>query len=162
MRKFEKISFEQFKKDVEDNEELYREFSLPTREMMYSAGYDFYALFDFVIKPGEIKKLPTGVKATMEDDEFLAVVLKSSQGFSYNVRLINQFGVVDKDFYNNPNNEGHIWIGLKNEGNKDYIVSKGDGFAQGIFMKYLLTDDDDKLLKKVRGYEDDRYLKEVK
>ena len=161
MRKFEKISFEQFKKDVEDNIKLYNEFELPNREMMFSAGYDFHALFDFILKPGQIMKIPTGVKSTMEDDEFLAIVVRSSQGFSYNVRLINQFGVVDKDFYDNDTNEGHIWIGLKNEGDKDYIVSKGDGFAQGIFMKYLLTDDDSRVLKKVRGYEDDRYLKEV-
>lgn len=161
MRKFEKITFEQFKKDVEASEKLYREFQLPSREMMFSAGYDFYSLFDFVIKPGEIKKIPTGVKAMMEDDEFLALVVKSSQGFKHNVRLINQFGVVDKDFYNNPTNEGHIWIGLKNEGNKDYVVNKGDGIVQGIFMKYLLTDDDHEKSKKIRGYEDDRYLKEV-
>jgi len=161
MRKFEKITFEQFKKDVEESEELYREFQLPSREMMFSAGYDFYSLFDFVIKPGEIKKIPTGVKAMMEDDEFLALVVKGSQGFKHNVRLINQFGVVDKDFYNNPTNEGHIWVGLKNEGNKDYVVNKGDGIVQGIFMKYLLTDDDHEKSKKIRGYEDDRYLKEV-
>lgn len=161
MRKFEKITFEQFKKDVEESEELYREFQLPSREMMFSAGYDFYSLSDFVIKPGEIKKIPTGVKAMMEDDEFLALVVKGSQGFKHNVRLINQFGVVDKDFYNNPTNEGHIWVGLKNEGNKDYVVNKGDGIVQGIFMKYLLTDDDHEKSKKIRGYEDDRYLKEV-
>ena len=142
MRRFEKISFDIFKKDIEDNRELYDEFRMPSREMKYSAGYDFYAIFDFVLKPGETKKIPTGVKVIMEDDEYLAIVVKSSQGFMYNVRLINQYGVIDKDYYNNPFNDGHIWIGLKNEGNKDYIVNKGQGIAQGIFMKYLLTDND--------------------
>ena len=68
--------------------------------------------------------------------------------------------MVDKDFYNNPTNEGHLWIGLKNEGDKDYIVSKGDGIAQGIFMKYLLTDDDSSSKKRFRN-DDDKYLKEV-
>ena len=161
MRKFEKISFEQFKKDISDDIELYNTFRMPARETIGAAGYDFFSLSDFVIKPGEIKKLPTGVKVLMENDEFLAIVVKGGQGFSYNVRLINQVGVVDKDFYNNPGNEGHIWIGLKNEGNKDYVVNKGDGIAQGIFIKYLITDDDSETPKILRENEDDRYLKEV-
>ena len=160
MRKFEKISFEQFKKDIIDDKNLYDEYILPSRETNFAAGYDFHALSDFVIKPGEMKKIPTGVKVLMEDDEFLAIVLRGSQGFIYNLRLINQFGVVDKDYYNNPTNEGHLWIGIKNEGNKDYIVSKGDGIAQGIFMKYLMTDDDSNNKKTIRN-DDDRYLKEV-
>ena len=161
MRKFEKISFEQFKKDISDDIELYNVFRMPARETIGAAGYDFFSLSDFVIKPGETKKLPTGVKVLMENDEFLAIVVKGGQGFSYNVRLINQVGVVDKDFYNNPGNEGHIWIGLKNEGNKDYVVNKGDGIAQGIFIKYLITDDDSETPKILRENEDDRYLKEV-
>lgn len=160
MRKFEKISFEQFKKDVCDDKRLYKEYSLPKRETDFAAGYDFFALADFVIKPGEIKKIPTGVKVLMEDDEVLALVLRGSQGFIYNLRLINQFGVVDKDYYNNPTNEGHLWIGLKNEGKIDYVVSKGQGIAQGIFMKYLLTDDDGDTDKIFRN-DNDEYLKEV-
>lgn len=160
MRKFEKISFEQFRKDVCDDKRLYKEYSLPKRETDFAAGYDFFALADFVIKPGEIKKIPTGVKVLMEDDEVLALVLRGSQGFIYNLRLINQFGVVDKDYYNNPTNEGHLWIGLKNEGKIDYVVSKGQGIAQGIFMKYLLTDDDGDTDKIFRN-DNDEYLKEV-
>ncbi len=160
MRKFEKISCEQFKKDICDDLGLYNEFRMPSRETTYAAGYDFHSLFDFVIKPGEIKKIPTGIKVNMNDDEFLAIVLRGSQGFTYNIRLINQFGVVDKDYYDNPTNEGHIWIGLKNEGNKDYVVSKGEGIAQGIFMKYLMTDDDSDTEKIIRN-DDDGYLKEM-
>ena len=158
MRKFEKISFEQFKKDIKDDIDLYDEFRMPSRDTYYAAGYDFHALTDFVIKPGMIKKIPTGVKVLMEDDEVLQIVIRSSQGFTYNLRLINQVGIVDKDYYNNPTNEGHIWIGLKNEGDKDYIVKKGDGIAQGIFLKYLLTDDDALSEKMIRN-DDDNYLK---
>lgn len=158
MRKFEKISFEQFKKDIKDDIDLYDEFRMPSRDTYYAAGYDFHALTDFVIKPGMIKKIPTGVKVLMEDDEVLQIVIRSSQGFTYNLRLINQVGIVDKDYYNNPTNEGHIWIGLKNEGDKDYIVKKGDGIAQGIFLKYLLTDDDALSEKMIRN-DDDDYLK---
>ena len=158
MRCFEKITFDQFKKDIEDNKKLYKEFKLPSRDTTYAAGYDFHSLYDFIVKPGEIKKIPTGVKARMCNDEVLLLCVRSSQGFKYNIRLINQIGVIDKDYYDNPTNEGHIWIGLQNEGKEDYIVKKGDGIAQGIFMKYLLTDDDNKEIS-IRN-DDDTYLKE--
>ena len=71
MRRFEKISFEQFKKDISDDRELYDEYLLPKRETRKAAAYDFYALFDYVLKPGEIKKIPTGVKVIMEDNDCL-------------------------------------------------------------------------------------------
>lgn len=157
MRKFEKISFEQFKKDIGDDIKLYNEFRMPSRETMYAAGYDFYAIESFLLKPGEIMKIPTGIKVSMENDEVLFLYVRGSQGFKYNVRLCNQVGVVDKDYYNNLDNEGHIWIALQNQGEKDYIVNKGDGIIQGIFSKYLLTDDDvnTQILRKCN----DEYLK---
>ena len=161
MRKFEKISYEQFKRDIIDDRQLYQEYEIPSRETYYAAGYDFHALCDFVIKPGMTKKIPTGIKVEMENDEVLLIVVRSSQGFKYNVRLINQVGVVDKDYYNNPTNEGHIWIGLKNEGIKDYVVNKGDGIAQGMFIKYLLTENDNINEKTLRN-DDDKYLKKVR
>ena len=161
MRKFEKISFKEFKKDIKDDFNLYDEFRMPSRDTYYAAGYDFHALCDFVIKPGMTKKIPTGIKAEMENDEVLLIVVRSSQGFKYNVRLINQIGVVDKDYYNNPTNEGHIWIGLKNEGIKDYVVNKGEGIAQGMFIKYLLTENDNINEKTLRN-DDDKYLKKVR
>ena len=161
MRKFEKISYEQFKRDIIDDRRLYEEYEIPSRETYYAAGYDFHALCDFVIKPGMTKKIPTGIKAEMENDEALLIVVRSSQGFKYNVRLINQVGVVDKDYYNNPTNEGHIWIGLKNEGIKDYVVNKGDGIAQGMFIKYLLTENDSINEKTLRN-DDDKYLKKIR
>ena len=81
MRKFEKISFEQFKKDIVDDERLYNEYDLPKRGTKYAAGYDFEALFDFTLHPGETIKIPTGIKATMEDDEVLFLIVRSSMGF---------------------------------------------------------------------------------
>ncbi len=144
MRKFEKISFEQFKKDIADDIELYNSFELPIRKTEFAAAYDFEALSDFTIKPGEIKKIPTGVKATMNSDEVLLLIDRSSQGFKYNIRMCNQVGVIDKDYYNNEDNEGHIWIKLQNEGDKDYAVKKKDGIIQGMFINYLTTDDEKK------------------
>lgn len=142
MRKFEKISFEQFKKDISDNIDLYNDYNLPSRGTKYAAGYDFESLSDFTIKPNEIIKIPTGIKSDMNEDEVLLLIVRSSMGFKYNVRLVNQVGVIDKDYYNNIDNEGHIFIKLKNEGDKDYIVKKGDKICQGIFTKYLLVDNE--------------------
>lgn len=141
-RKFEKISWKQFQKDINKDKKLYQEYFLPKRETKYAAGYDFYALYDEILKPGEIKKIPTGVKVQMEDDDCLLLFVRSGMGFKYNVRLCNQVGLIDKDYYDNPDNEGHIWIRMQNEGNKDYIIKKGDGIVQGLFVKYLLTEDD--------------------
>jgi len=147
MRKFEKISFEQFKRDVKDDKTLYEQYSLPKRETKFAAGYDFFALYDYTLKPGEIKKIPTGVKVCMEDDDVLLLIDRSSMGFKYNVRFTNKVGVIDKDYYNNIDNEGHMWICIQNEGDKDYIVKKGDGICQGMFVKYLKTDDETEIFK---------------
>lgn len=141
-RYFEKISFEQFKKDIKDDKDLYNSYNIPKRETKFAAGYDFEAIEDFTIKPGEIKKVPTGIKVNMMDDEVLLLIVRSSMGFKYNVRLCNQVGVIDKDYYNNKDNEGHMFLALKNEGDKDYIVKKGDGICQGMFIKYLTVDNE--------------------
>lgn len=145
MRGFEKISFEQFKKDILDDNKVYEEYNLPRRSTKYSAGYDFSVLTDYVIKPGEIVKIPTGIKVYMNEDEVLFIIIRSSLGFKFNARLLNQVGVVDKDYYNNENNEGHIWIALKNEGDKDIVLNKGNNFAQGIFTKYLTVDNEEEI-----------------
>ena len=145
MRKFEKISFEQFKKDIKDDKELYESYSLPRRGTKCAAGYDFYALYDYTLKPGEIMKIPTGVKVCMEENDALLLIDRSSMGFKHNVRMCNQVGVIDADYYNNNDNEGHMWICIQNEGDKDYIVKKGDGMIQGMFIKYLKVDNDNEI-----------------
>mgnify|MGYP004456403471 FL=1 len=152
MRTFEKISFEQFKKDIKDDIELYNSYNLPKRATKTSAGYDFFALFDYTLAPGEIKKIPTGIKANFNEDEVLFLIDRSSMGFKWNVRMCNQVGVIDSDYYNNQDNEGHIWIKIQNEGTKDYNVKKGEGIIQGIFMKYLTIDnEEDNTTKRIGG-----------
>ena len=141
-RSFFKISFDKFKLDISCDKCLYDGFVLPKRKTKYAAGYDFFALQDYIIKPKEILKIPTGVKACMNEDEVLLLVDRSSIGFKYNVRLTNQVGVIDCDYFDNNTNEGHIWVSLQNEGDKDFIIKKGDAFCQGIFTKYLLCDDE--------------------
>ena len=144
-RYFEKISFEQFKKDIKDDKDLYDKYELPIRKTKTSAGYDFLAIEDFEIEPCQIKKIPTGIKAKYPEDEVLMLFVRSSMGFKWNVRLCNQVGVIDADYYNNPDNEGHMWIALQNEGDKIFKVEAGQGFGQGIFMKYYIVDDEDEI-----------------
>ena len=146
-RLFEKISFEQFKKDICDDKELYESYNIPKRSTKESAGYDFESIMDFTLSPGEIKKIPLGIKADMNSGEVLFLIVRSSQGFKYNVRMCNQVGVIDKDYYNNNENEGHMWIKLENQGDKDYVVSKGDKIIQGIFMPFLTVDNEENIEK---------------
>ena len=142
MRDFEKISFNQFQKDVKDYKDLYSTYLLPRRDSDSTAGYDIYLLEDVTIKSHEIVKLPTGIKSYFEKDEVLLLVIRSSMGFKYNIRLCNQVGVIDADYYNNPDNEGHIWLKIQNEGNETITLKKGEAIAQGIFFKYLTTKND--------------------
>ena len=140
MRKFEKVSREIFERDVPNCN--YDELVLPKRGTKYSAGYDFYSPISFSLMPGERKVIPTGIKVSMEENEFLAIYVRSSLGFKYNVQMCNQVGIIDADYYGNSENEGHIFVCLKNEGDKEVNINKGDGFVQGIFTPYLITDDD--------------------
>lgn len=153
MRDFEKITFEQFKKDIIDDKELYESFEIPKRETKGAAGYDFYVLQDITINPGESKKIPTGIKSYMREDEVLVLIIRSSMGFYHNIRLCNQVGVIDSDYYNNKDNEGHIWFKIKNEGDHTVEIKKGEAFGQGIFFKYLTTKSEmDKFIERRNEY----------
>lgn len=141
-RGFKKISYEQFYKDTGYDKDTYEDIKIPIRATHHSAGYDFSTPVDFTIKVNESYKIATGIKVYMMEDEVLKIYIRSSLGFKYNIRLCNQVGIVDSDYYNNNDNEGHLFIKIKNEGDKDISFKKGDRIAQGIFLKYLITDDD--------------------
>ena len=145
MRKLEKISFEQFKKDIKDDMELYESYNIPKRATRTSAGYDFEVLEDYIINPGEMVKIPTGIKVQMNDNEAFFLFVRSSMGFKYNIRLCNQVGIVDSDYYNNVDNEGHMWIKIQNEGKETVILNKGQRFAQGIFIEYKTVDNEEEI-----------------
>lgn len=145
MRDFEKISFEQFKKDIANDIKLYNEYKLPQRDSESTAGYDIYLLEDLEIEPGETKNIPTGIKSFFEKDEVLFLIVRSSTGFKYNIRLCNQVGIIDADYYNNKSNEGHIWAKIQNESKEKVFISKGKSIIQGIFLKYLTTNSDQNL-----------------
>ena len=96
-----------------------------------------------IIKPGTAESFKTGLKVCMNEDEVLYIYSRSSFGYKYNVCLMNNVGVIDSDFYNNPDNEGHFQIRLVNFGEKDFEVNIGDRIAQGVFMKYLKVDNEE-------------------
>lgn len=135
-REFKKISFITFKKDICNDKILYDEYKMPERSTKFSAGYDFFAINDISIKPNEIVKIPTGIRARMQENEVLFIIIRSSMAIKNNLRLINQVGVIDADYYENPDNEGHIYICMQNVGCDIVNISKNKAFAQGIFMNY--------------------------
>lgn len=151
MRKFEKISLKQFIKDTGLTEKEYNEYTLPRRSTKYSAGYDFASLTDFTLNPNEIKLIPTGIKADMNNNEVLMIYIRSSLGFKFNLRMCNQTGIIDKDYYNNQDNEGHIFVKIQNEGDKPKEFKKGENIVQGIFLNYLTTDDEEEIKKERIG-----------
>ena len=115
---------------------------LPKRQTSKSSGYDFYLPYDLLIKQGEQVLIKTGVKVLLEDDEFLAIFIRSSMGIKKGLNLSNQVGIIDSDYYGNVDNDGHIMIAIRNVGTSDVSLKQGDRVAQGIIMKYLVTDDD--------------------
>lgn len=147
MTKFEKVSYEQFAKDYFDygqnsSEVLDNIIKLPTRATTSSAGYDFVTPFDIDLEPGESMKIPTGIKCQIDGNYFLGVFPKSGLGFKYSLRLCNTVGIIDADYFNNSDNEGHIWVKIQNDGVKPLHVDEGKAFCQGIFLPYGITDDD--------------------
>ena len=150
--KFEKVSKERFLADWLDTFggdedgalEVYDKLMLPKRATKGSAGYDFYSPLEFTLKPGETIKIPTGIRAFMREDYVLMVFPRSGLGFKYRLQLNNTVGIIDSDYYYSDN-EGHIFIKLTNDSNegKELTVPMGQGFAQGIFLQFGITEDDD-------------------
>lgn len=117
--------------------------NIPVRKTNKSAGYDIEAGEDKLVKAGEISVIATGLKAYMQDDEYLGIHIRSSLAFKKHLNLVNSQGVIDADYYNNEDNEGHIMIGLINFGQEDVKISKGMRIAQGIFYKFLTIDNEE-------------------
>lgn len=129
---------------------------LPIRKTKYSAGYDFEAAETVVIPAFKLGGKPvlvkTGVKAFFGEDEVLILANRSSNPMKKGLILANSIGVIDSDYYGNPDNDGHIMFAFYNVGDKDITISKGDTIGQGIFHKFLLTDDDCASGERVGGF----------
>lgn len=132
--------------------------NLPVRKTNASAGYDFEAAESLIVPSiwkvlaekvfiGEATGLkatliPTGIKSYMLDDEYLQLSIRSGTALKTGLILANGVGIVDSDYYNNPDNEGHIMFPVHNLGFKDKLIKKGERIGQGLFLKYLKVDDD--------------------
>ena len=137
---FYKVSKTEFLKS--GGEEEYLNVSLPKRATSGSAGYDFFAPKEYTLLPGETVKIPTGIRVKIDDGWVLTIFPRSSLGFKYKLRLDNTVGIIDSDYYY-AENEGHIFIKLTNCGDKPLTIEKGKAFAQGVFLEYGVTYDDD-------------------
>ena len=148
--RFEKVSRERFKEDFTDTfgpegwEEAYHRAALPRRATAGSAGYDFVTPVPVSLKPGESVKIPTGIRAYMEEGWVLQIYPRSGLGFKYRLQMNNTVGIIDSDYYSSDN-EGHIFIKITNDSREGKTVElpAGSGFAQGIFMEFGITADDD-------------------
>lgn len=152
--KFEKVSYEQFEKayldcfpdtDAEKIAEVYSGIVLPRRATVGSAGYDFRTTVDFTLEPKESIKIPTGIKAKIAEGWVLGIYPRSGLGFKFRLQLNNTVGIIDSDYYNNADNEGHIFVKITNDSKegKAVCLKTGDAFAQGIFTEFGITEDDD-------------------
>ena len=149
--KFEKVSFEQFESawlknfpETENVKEIYDSIKLPQRATVGSAGYDFYAPAEITVATGKSTLIPTGIRSKIADGWVLSIFPRSGLGFKHRIQLDNTVGIIDSDYYNSSN-EGHIMIKLSCDAHDDghsVTVGAGEGFAQGIFMPFGITEDD--------------------
>ncbi len=130
--------------------------NLPIRKTKFSAGYDIEAAEDCVVpsfKKGMNPTLvKTGLKAYMQDDEVLMLYNRSSNPKKKGLILSNSVGVIDKDYYGNPDNDGHIMFAFYNIKDEDTVIKKGDAIGQAIFQKYLISDDDSATGERLGGF----------
>lgn len=120
--------------------------NIPVRKTSLSAGYDIESAEDIVIPSFNIGTKPTliktGLKCYMQNDEYLMLVNRSSNPVKRGLVLANSVGIIDADYYNNPDNDGHLMYAFYNYSKEDITIKKGDIIGQAIFMKYLLVDND--------------------
>lgn len=151
--RFEKVSKERFVKDftdafedytVKEAEEIYEKLPLPRRATKKSAGYDIFMPLTLRLDPGETAKIPTGIRVKMREDYVFMIYPRSGLGFKFRLQLNNTVGIIDADYYDSDN-EGHIFIKITNDTNEGRILPLEEykAFAQGIFMQYGITEDDD-------------------
>lgn len=131
-------------------------FNLPKRGTKKSAGYDFFCPERVEIPPYNIGDNPilikTGVKANMQDDEFLMLVNRSSNPKKKKLVIPNSMGIIDADYYNNQDNDGEMCFAFYNLSHESVIIEQGEKLGQGIFMKYLITNNDDSTGERTGGF----------
>lgn len=144
MRRFEKVS------------RIEEEIKLPERATEDSAGYDFFAIEDVIIPPYKLGDdpfmIPTGIKAQVERREFIMLVNRSSNPKKKKLVIPNSVGVIDSDYYENPDNDGEMFFGFHNLSHEPVEIKKGERLGQGIIMEYKIVDNDKAVGKRNGGF----------
>ncbi|MDE7270120.1 MAG: deoxyuridine 5'-triphosphate nucleotidohydrolase [Acetatifactor sp.] len=150
---FFKVSADQFVNAMKENfpqytegdiNDIYESLRLPERATRGSAGYDFYAPFAFSLPAGASIRIPTGIRAKIDEGWVLKIYPRSGLGFKFRLQMDNTVGIIDSDYYDSDN-EGHIFVKLTNDSRegKTVDVAAGTGLVQGIFLEYGITVDDE-------------------
>ena len=160
MSRFEKVCFEQWKKDLgiklPDSKlrEWYDGLILPCQATKASAGCDFCMPYNLNFEAGSKYRIATGVRWTTNDkdsNKVLLIVPRSGLGFKYGIKLSNTIGIIDAD-YCNSDNEGHIIISLENPSDKDVELVQGKPFVQGIIVNYEIPENADSQKERNGGF----------
>ena len=166
MRTFEKISFEQFKKDIGDDKELYDSLKLPSRETKYAAGYDLYADEDATIWPETNELIHTGIAIEIPEGYFGAIYARSGLASKQSLRPANCVGVIDSDYRGQVcvcihNDNPYRVVQISEEEGRPLIsapiqdreIKKGDRIAQLVIQKFepVTFEEVDELSETVRG-----------
>lgn len=162
--RFYKVSFEQFLKDwcdtfeittidntvVKETRKVWDNIKLPIRKTEYSAGHDICIPFNASLLPDETLKIPTGIKCEMDEDYVMLIFPRSSLGIKKNMYITNTIPVIDADYFE-ADNEGHIFLCIKNGGKDVLELKNGDSIVQAVFLPYGVADDEMVLRKRVGG-----------
>ena len=160
--RFERVSLAQLReaagKALPDRDEAavtaaYEGIALPRRATAGSSGYDIRTPFAFTLRPGEDIVIPTGLRAWIAPGWWLMLMPRSGLGFRLYTRLANTVGNIDSDYYG-ADNEGHIFVPLTNDSKegKTCVIRTGEGFAQGVFLPYGVTEDDEATDRRTGGF----------
>ena len=157
---FEKVNIEQFAMDVvdifdtfysvEEIQDMYDSIELPVRATKYSAGHDIKIPFAKALNPNETLKIPTGIRCKMDENYVMFIFPRSSLGIKKGMVIMNTVPVIDGDYYN-ADNEGHIFICIKNTSEKPLILNKNDAITQAVFVPFGVADDREVTTERVGG-----------
>lgn len=90
----------------------------------------------------KVTLVPTGVKCELDPGTYLELSVRSSCPLKHWLIMGNSVGVIDGDYYNNEDNEGHIFFQIINLSPVPIILKKGDAIGQGIIKEYLKVEGD--------------------
>lgn len=144
--KFEKVSYKEFKKHTNSymhcGADEYDDIRIPERSTSGSAGYDIASPVNITIPGGCSRVIPTGLKVKIDKEWCMLLFVRSSLAIKKGIELQTGVSVIDSDYYNNEDNEGHIFIAVRNTSTRPVLITAEERIAQGVFVEYGKTIDD--------------------